>query len=391
MNEEMISQNEQLATANRIKEVMSNYGIKTGEVTYTIGPSVTRYKVELLEYKQLSKVKKMDSDLTLSLPCCGVRIVMPNTFKECFVYVEIPNDTPEIVSMQSVLDSPRFQEEKYMQLPVALGYTIPNDVFMFDLAEAPNLLIAGATGTGKSVTVNAIIASLLHKKKPSELKFVLVDPKIVEFAPYKPLWNSYLDVFPETDKESTIINDCDDLIVKLDALVTEMENRYALFMDAGARNITMYNEMITSHRLDTDKQVMPNLRHHYLPYIVIVIDEYGDFMMQAGKQVETPIARITQKARAVGIHMILSTQRPSVNIVTGMIKANFPTRIALRTQSIIDSRTILDSKGAEQLNGRGDMLFSESYYDIIRVQGAYMSEEEVDKMVSEFINQTTIK
>ena len=268
MNEETISQNEQLATANRIKEVMSNYGIKTGEVTYTIGPSVTRYKVELLDYKQISKVKKMDSDLTLSMPCCGVRIVMPDTLKECFVYVEIPNDTPEIVSMQSVLDSPRFQEEKDMRLPVALGYTIPNDVFMFDLAEAPHLLIAGATGTGKSVTVNAIIASLLYKKKPSELKFVLVDPKIVEFAPYKPLWNSYLDVFPETNQENSIITECDDLIVKLDALVTEMENRYTLLMDAGARNITMYNEMITSHRLDTDKQVMPNLRITICPILL---------------------------------------------------------------------------------------------------------------------------
>ena len=389
MNEETISQNEQLATANRIKEVMSNYGVKTEEITYTKGPSVTRYKVILLDYKQISKVKKMDSDLTLSMPCSGVRIVMPDTFKECFVYVEIPNDTPEIVSMQSVLDSPRFQEEKDMRLPVALGYTIPKDVFMFDLAEAPHLLIAGATGTGKTKTVNAIIASLLHKKKPSELKFVLVDPKIVEFAPYMPLWNSYLDVFPETDRESTIINDCNDLIVKLDALVTEMENRYTLFLDAGARNITSYNEMITSHRLDTDKHVMQNLRHHYLPYIVIIIDEYGDFMMQAGKQVETHIARITQKARAVGMHMILSTQRPSVNIVTGKIKANFPTRIALRTKSIVDSRTILDSKGAEQLNGQGDMLFLDSHYDITRVQGAYMSEEEINRMVSDIYKSSS--
>lgn len=184
MNEETISQNEQLATANRIKEVMSNYGVKTGEITYTKGSSVTRYKVELLDYKQLSKVKKMDSDLTLSMPCCGVRIVMPDTFIECFVYVEIPNDRPQIVPMQSILDSPRFKDECNMQLPVAFGRTIPNDVFMFDLAEAPHLLIAGATGTGKTATVNAIIASLLHKKKPSELKFVLVDPKIVEFAPY---------------------------------------------------------------------------------------------------------------------------------------------------------------------------------------------------------------
>ena len=383
MNEETISQNEQLATANRIKEVMSNYGIKTGEITYTKGPSVTRYKVILLDYKQLSKVKKMDSDLTLSMPCCGVRIVMPDTFKECFVYVEIPNDTPEIVSIKSVLDSPRFQDECNMQLPVVLGCTIPNEVCMLDLVEAQNILIAGATGMGKSVTVNAIIASLLHKKKPSELKFVLVDPKMVEFAPYKPLWNSYLDVFPETNQENSIITECDDLIVKLDALVTEMENRYTLFMDAGARNITMYNEMIKSHRLDTDKHVMPNLRHHYLPYIIIIIDEYGDFMMQAGKTVETPISRITQKARAVGMHMILTTQRPSVNIVTGMIKANFPTRIALRTQSMIDSRTIIDNKDAVQLNGRGDMLFSDSYYNITRVQGAYMSEEEVDEMVSD--------
>ena len=389
MNEETISQNEQLATANRIKEIMSNYGVKTGEITYTKGPSVTRYKVELLDYKQLSKVKKMDSDLTLSIPCCGVRIIMPNTFKECFVYVEIPNDTPEIVSMKSVLDSPRFKDECNMQLPVALGVTIPNDVFMFDLAEAPNILIAGATGMGKSVTVNAIIASLLHKKKPSELKFVLVDPKMVEFAPYKPLWNSYLNVFPKTNQENSIITDCDDLIVKLDALVTEMENRYSLLMDAGARNITSYNEMIASHQLDQDKLIAPNLRHHYLPYIVTIIDEFGDFMMQAGKQVETAIARITQKARPVGMLMILTTQRPSVNIVTGMIKANFHTCIALRTQSMIDSRTIIDNKEAVQLNGRGDMLFSDSHYDITRVQGAYMSEEDINKMVSDIYKSSS--
>ena len=390
MNEETISQNEQLATANRIKEIMSNYGVKTGEITYTKGPSVTRYKVELLDYKQLSKVKKMDSDLTLSIPCCGVRIIMPNTFNECFVYVEIPNEKPQIVTMQSILDTQLFKEEKNMQLPVALGCTIPNDVFMFDLAKAPHVLIGGACGMGKSATVNAIIASLLHKKKPSELKLVLVDPKKVEFAPYKPLGSSYLDAFPETNKEDAIIYDCDTLIDALILLVTEMENRYTLFMDAGARDIISYNEMIISHQLNTDRLVGQDLRHHYLPYIVTIIDEYGDFMMQAGKIVEFYIGRITQKSRSVGLHMILTTQRPSVNIVTGLIKANFPTRIALRTQSITGSRTIIDNKDAVQLNGRGDMLlYSDSLYNITRVQGAYMSEEEVDKMVSDIYKSSS--
>lgn len=389
MNEETISQNEQLATANRIKEVLSNYGIQTGDIPYTIGPSVTRYKVVLQDYTQLRKIQILESDLVLSLSVCGVRLVISNTVNECFVYVEIPNEKPQIVTMQSILDTQRFKEEKNMQLPVTLGCTIPNDVFMFDLAKAPHVLIGGACGTGKSATVNAIIASLLHKKKPSELKLVLVDPKKVEFAPYKPLGSSYLDAFPEIDKEDAIIYDCDTLIDALILLVTEMENRYALLMDAGARDIISYNEMIISHQLNTDRLVGQDLRHHYLPYIVTIIDEYGDFMMQAGKIVEFYIGRITQKARAVGMHMILTTQRPSVNIVTGMIKANFPTRIALRTQSIIDSRTILDSKGAEQLNGRGDMLFLDSYYDITRVQGVYMSEEEVDKMVSDIYKSSS--
>ena len=389
MNEETISQNEQLATANRIKEVLSNYGIQTGDIPYTIGPSVTRYKVVLQDYTQLRKIQILESDLVLSLSVGGVRLVISNTVNECFVYVEIPNEKPQIVTMQSILDTQRFKEEENMQLPVTLGCTIPNDVFMFDLAKAPHVLIGGACGTGKSATVNAIIASLLHKKKPSELKLVLVDPKKVEFAPYKPLGSSYLDAFPETNKEDAIIYDCDTLIDALFLLVTEMENRYALLMDAGARDIISYNEMIISHQLNTDRLVGQDLRHHYLPYIVTIIDEYGDFMMQAGKIVEFYIGRITQKSRSVGLHMILTTQRPCVNIVTGLIKANFPTRIALRTQKITDSLTIIDNKDAVQLNGRGDMLYSDSLYNITRVQGAYMSEEEVDKMVSDIYKSSS--
>ena len=387
MNEETISQNEQVATANRVNEILSYYGIKTGKITFVKGPSVTRYRVSLLDSRQVRKIQTLESDLVMSLTACGVRIIPPKISNGKYVYIEIPNEKPELVTMRTILDSQRFQDENDMQLPVALGYTISNEVFMFDLAKAPHLLVGGACGTGKSVTVNAIIASLLHKKKPSELKFVLVDPKMVEFSPYKPLWNSYLDAFSDTERENLIITDCDDLIVKLNALVAEMENRYTLLMDAGVSNIKDYNAMITSYQLDTDKQVTPTLRHYYLPYIIVIIDEYGDFIMRAGKQVETPIVRITQKAHTVGVHMILATQRPSVNIVTGVIKANIPTRIALRTQRMIDSRTILDAKGAEQLIGRGDMLYSDAHYNITRVQGAYIGETEINNLVNHIASQ----
>ena len=267
-----------------------------------------------------------------------------------------------------------------MRLPIAFGRTITNEIFMFDLAKTPHLLVAGATGQGKSVAINAIITSLLYKKHPAEMKMVLVDPKMVEFAPYKPLLRHYLAAMPDTEENEVIITDCSKVVDTLNSLVIEMENRYKLLMDAGVRNLEDYNDKFVNRRLNPEKLVEGSLHHQYLPYIVIVIDEYGDFIMQAGKQVETPIARITQKARAVGMHMILATQRPSVNIVTGVIKANIPTRIALRTQSVVDSRTVLDAKGADQLIGRGDLLYSGSG-NITRVQCAFVDTPEVDAIV----------
>ena len=321
----------------------------------------------------------------MSLSATGIRIIAPMPGKGT-IGIEVPNEKPQTVSMHSVIASKRFQEETKMRLPIAYGRTITNEVFMFDLAKTPHLLVAGATGTGKSVAINAIITSLLYKKHPAELKLVMVDPKMVEFAPYKPLLKHYLAAQPDTDPEQIVITDCDRVINTLNSLVIEMENRYKLLMDAGVRNLEDYNDKFVRRRLNPNKLVADSLHHQYLPYIVIIIDEYGDFIMQAGKQVETPIARITQKARAVGMHMILATQRPSVNIVTGVIKANIPTRIALRTQSVIDSRTVLDAKGAEQLIGRGDSLYAGNA-SITRVQCAFVDTPEVDEIVKHIAKQ----
>ena len=321
----------------------------------------------------------------MSLSAVGIRIIAPMPGKGT-VGIEVPNVNPQIVSMHSVIASKKFQENTKMRLPVALGRTITNDIFMFDLAKTPHLLVAGATGQGKSVAINAIITSLLYKKHPAEMKMVLVDPKMVEFAPYKPLIRHYLAAIPGADANDVIITDCEKVINTLNSLVIEMENRYKLLMDAGVRNLEDYNEKFISRRLNPVKVVADDLHHQYLPYIVIIIDEYGDFIMQAGKQVETPIARITQKARAVGMHMILATQRPSVNIVTGVIKANIPTRIALRTQSVVDSRTVLDAKGADQLIGRGDLLYSGAG-DLTRVQCAFVDTPEVDAIVEHIEKQ----
>ena len=321
----------------------------------------------------------------LSLSATGIRIIAPMPGKGT-VGIEVPNEKPQVVSMHSVIASKRFQEETKMKLPIAYGRTITNEVFMFDLAKTPHLLVAGATGTGKSVAINAIITSLLYKKHPAELKLVMVDPKMVEFAPYKPLIKHFLAAQPDTDPEQVVITDCDKVINTLNSLVIEMENRYKLLMDAGVRNLEDYNDKFVRRRLNPNKLVGESLHHQYLPYIVIIIDEYGDFIMQAGKQVETPIARITQKARAVGMHMILATQRPSVNIVTGVIKANIPTRIALRTQSVIDSRTVLDAKGAEQLIGRGDSLYAGNA-SVTRIQCAFVDTPEVDEIVKHISKQ----
>ena len=375
----VIDQEEQCTNANRIVTTLRNYGVEIESIKATVGPTVTLYEVVPKAGVRISKIQGLEQDIMLALSAVGIRIIAPMPGKGT-VGIEIPNEKPQTVSMHSVIASKRFQEEKKMRLPIALGRTITNEIFMFDLAKTPHLLVAGATGQGKSVAINAIITSLLYKKHPAEMKMVLVDPKMVEFAPYKPLLRHYLAAMPDTEENEVIITDCSKVVDTLNSLVIEMENRYKLLMDAGVRNLEDYNDKFVNRRLNPEKLVEGSLHHQYLPYIVIVIDEYGDFIMQAGKQVETPIARITQKARAVGMHMILATQRPSVNIVTGVIKANIPTRIALRTQSVVDSRTVLDAKGADQLIGRGDLLYSGSG-NITRVQCAFVDTPEVDAIV----------
>ena len=381
----VIDQEEQQNNANRIVNSLRTYGIEIEQIKATVGPTVTLYEVVPKAGIRVAKIQALENDIMMSLAATGIRIIAPMPGKGT-VGIEVPNEKPQVVSMHSVIASKRFQEESKMRLPIAYGRTITNEVFMFDLAKTPHLLVAGATGTGKSVAINAIITSLLYKKHPAELKLVMVDPKMVEFAPYKPLLKHYLAAMPDTDPEQIVITDCDRVINTLNSLVIEMENRYKLLMDAGVRNLEDYNDKFINRKLNPNKVVADDLHHQYLPYIVIIIDEYGDFIMQAGKQVETPIARITQKARAVGMHMILATQRPSVNIVTGVIKANIPTRIALRTQSVIDSRTVLDAKGAEQLIGRGDSLYAGNA-SITRVQCAFVDTPEVDAIVEHIADQ----
>ena len=381
----VINQEEQQANANRIVTTLRNYGIEIESIKATVGPTVTLYEIVPQAGVRIAKIQNLENDIMLSLAAMGIRIIAPIPGKGT-IGIEVPNEKPQVVSMHSVIASKRFQEEQKMKLPISIGRTITNEVFMFDLAKTPHLLVAGATGQGKSVAINAIITSLLYKKHPAELKFVMVDPKMVEFAPYKPLLRHYLAATPDTEDENIVIVDCDKVVNTLNSLVIEMENRYKLLMDAGVRNLEDYNEKFVSRRLNPEKLVADSLHHQFLPYIVIIIDEYGDFIMQAGKQVETPIARITQKARAVGMHMILATQRPSVNIVTGVIKANIPTRIALRTQSVVDSRTVLDTKGADQLIGRGDMLYSGNG-NITRLQCAFVDTPEVDAIVEHIEKQ----
>ena len=379
----VIDQDEQRANGTRIVTALRHYGIETESIKTTVGHTVTLYEIVPKNGVGITQIKKLEEDIMLS--AMSIRIIAPMPSKDA-IGIEVPNEKPQVVSMHSVIASERFQKEQEMHLPVAIGRTITNEVFMFDLAKTPHLLIAGATGQGKSVAVNAILTSLFYKKSPAELKLVLVDPKMVEFASYKALSRHYLAAMPDVEEEDFILTDCEKVINTLNSLVIEMENRYKLLMDAGVRNIVDYNDKFLKHGLDSEKLVTDNLHHQFLPYIVIVIDEYGDFTMQAGKQVETPIVRITQKARAVGMHMILTTQRPSVNIVTGVIKANIPTRIAFRTASTIDSRTVLDTKGAEQLIGQGDMLYSANG-NLTRIQGAFIDTPEVDAVVEHIEKQ----
>lgn len=381
---------EQQANANRIVQTLRNYDVEIESIKATVGPTVTLYEVVPKAGTRISKIQSLENDIMLSLSAIGIRIIAPMPGKGT-VGIEVPNEKPQVVSMHSVIASKRFQEEAKMKLPVAIGRTITNEVFTFDLAKTPHLLVAGATGQGKSVGLNAIIASLLYKKHPSELKFVLVDPKMVEFSIYKPLIRHYMAAMPDQEDRDIIITDCQKVINTLNSLVIEMEDRYTLLADANCRNLEDYNDKFNSRHLnpvkDVENVVTHKILHHkFMPYLVIVIDEYGDFIMQAGKEVERPIQRIAQKARAVGMHMILATQRPDVKIVTGTIKANIPTRIAFRTQSVVDSRTVLDAKGADQLIGKGDMLYSGGG-NLTRIQCAFIDTPEVEALVQHVSGQ----
>ena len=375
----IIDKEEQQANANRIVTTLRNFDIEIESIKATVGPTVTLYEIVPKAGIKIAKIQGLENDIMLSLAAIGIRIIAPMPGKGT-IGIEVPNEKPQIVSMHSVIASKRFQEEQKMRLPVAIGRTITNEVFTFDLAKTPHLLVAGATGQGKSVGLNAILTSLLYKKHPSELKFVLVDPKMVEFSIYKPLLKHYMAAMPDQEDDEIIITDCQKVINTLNSLVIEMENRYQLLMQAKCRNLEDYNEKFIKRHLNPEKG------HRFMPYLVIVIDEYGDFIMQAGKEVERPIQRIAQKARAVGMHMILATQRPDVKIVTGTIKANIPTRIAFRTQSVVDSRTVLDCKGADQLIGKGDMLYSASGA-ITRIQCAFVDTPEVENIVGHIEKQ----
>ncbi|MDL2214930.1 DNA translocase FtsK [Dysgonomonas sp. OttesenSCG-928-M03] len=362
-----VDMEEQRANKEKIITTLRNYGIEITSIKATVGPTITLYEIVPQAGVRISKIRNLEDDIALSLSALGIRIIAPMPGKGT-IGIEVPNKDPQIVSMQSVIASARFNECPY-DLPVALGKTITNEIFMFDLCKMPHLLVAGATGQGKSVGLNAIITSLLYKKHPAEMKMVLVDPKMVEFNIYSVIEKHYLAKLP--DAEKAIITDVTKVTQTLNSLTKEMDDRYELLMAANVRTIKEYNEKFKKRRLN------PLKGHRFLPYIVVIIDEFGDLIMTAGKEIEMPIARIAQKARAVGIHMIIATQRPTTNIITGTIKANFPARMAFRVTSQIDSRTILDMSGANQLIGRGDMLFSQGS-DLVRIQCAFVDTPEVE-------------
>ncbi len=368
-----IDEEELNANKNKIVETLGNYGIAIDKIKATIGPTVTLYEIVPAAGIRISKIKNLEDDIALSLAALGIRIIAPIPGKGT-IGIEVPNSKPETVSMRSVLASEKFQNSKYA-LPCAIGKTISNETYVFDLAKMPHILMAGATGQGKSVGLNAIIASLLYSKHPSELKFVMVDPKKVELTLYNRIERHYLAKLP--DSEDAIITDVKKVVRTLNSLCIEMDQRYDLLKAAECRNIIEYNEKFKARRL------LPTEGHRFLPYIVLVVDEFADLIMTAGREVEAPIARIAQLARAVGIHLIIATQRPSVNIITGSIKANFPARIAFRVISQVDSKTILDQSGANQLIGRGDMLLSTGN-DLVRLQCAFIDTPEVEA-VTEFI------
>ena len=367
---------EQNANKNRIIEVLRNFGIEISSIKATVGPTITLYEITPAQGVRIAKIRNLEDDIALSLKALGIRIIAPIPGKGT-IGIEVPNAKPNIVSMESILNSKKFQESA-MELPCAIGKTITNEVFMFDLAKIPHLLVAGATGQGKSVGLNAILTSLLYKKHPAELKIVLIDPKKVEFSIYGPIANHFLAKVPDEDAEP-IITDVTKVVRTLNSLCKEMDTRYDLLKTAGARNIKEYNKKFTSRQLN------PENGHRYMPYIVVVIDEFGDLIMTAGKEIELPIARIAQLARAVGIHMRIATQRPTTTIITGNIKANFPGRIAFKVSAMIDSKTILDRPGANQLIGRGDMLFPNGA-EPVRVQCAFVDPPAVER-INQFIAQ----
>ncbi len=368
-----INQEELEENKNRIVDTLRNYKIEIAQIKATVGPSVTLYEIVPEAGIRISKIKSLEDDIALSLSALGIRIIAPIPGKGT-IGIEVPNKNPTMVSMKSVIGSAKFQEAE-MELPIALGKTISNETFVVDLAKMPHLLMAGATGQGKSVGLNAVLTSLLYKKHPAEVKFVLVDPKKVELTLFNKIERHYLAKLPDMD--DAIITDNAKVVNTLNSLCVEMDNRYSLLKDAMVRNIKEYNEKFKSRKLN------PENGHRFLPYIVLVVDEFADLIMTAGKEVEVPIARLAQLARAIGIHLIIATQRPSVNVITGLIKANFPARIAFRVTSKIDSRTILDTQGADQLIGRGDLLYTNGN-DVVRVQCAFIDTPEVEK-ITEFI------
>ena len=368
-----INQEELEENKNRIVDTLRNYKIEIAQIKATVGPSVTLYEIVPEAGIRISKIKSLEDDIALSLSALGIRIIAPIPGKGT-IGIEVPNKNPTMVSMKSVIGSAKFQEAE-MELPIALGKTISNETFVVDLAKMPHLLMAGATGQGKSVGLNAVLTSLLYKKHPAEVKFVLVDPKKVELTLFNKIERHYLAKLPDMD--DAIITDNAKVVNTLNSLCVEMDNRYSLLKDAMVRNIKEYNDKFKARKLN------PENGHRFLPYIVLVVDEFADLIMTAGKEVEVPIARLAQLARAIGIHLIIATQRPSVNVITGLIKANFPARIAFRVTSKIDSRTILDTQGADQLIGRGDMLYTNGN-DVVRVQCAFIDTPEVEK-ITDFI------
>ena len=365
-----INQEELEENKNRIVETLNNYKIGIANIKATVGPTVTLYEIVPEAGVRISKIKNLEDDIALSLSALGIRIIAPIPGKGT-IGIEVPNKNPKIVSMRSAVASPKFQEAE-MELPLTLGKTISNETFVVDLAKMPHLLMAGATGQGKSVGLNAILASLLYKKHPAEVKFVLVDPKKVELTLFNKIERHYLAKLPDT--EEAIITDNSKVINTLNSLCIEMDARYDMLKNALCRNIKEYNTKFKARKLN------PNDGHKFLPYIVLVVDEFADLIMTSGKEVETPIARLAQLARAIGIHLIIATQRPSVNVITGIIKANFPARIAFRVTSKIDSRTILDTSGADQLIGRGDMLYTQGN-DVVRIQCAFVDTPEIERIV----------